>query len=305
MSRTQGRLQADLANFDGFVPLLPGADLVQVTLASETSTVHKIASGEYSLRTASTSSAYTFLGGVTGLIYRLGMQDDLQEFFGSARAGGAQGLPIGWPLTYATSSTTAGTSVSVTVESTVGFVAGQYVLVDTVASTVQEYCQITSITSSTVMVLASMAHAHTAPFPIAANVFTTPAGVSGRPPFTGLSQLTPVTSARPKGIEVTGLIVDYIVNTTAITVPTVGLYATTYAYGAAPSVTTLITQATNGLQVAAATTPYTIPVPVPIANQEFINTSNTFLSVEFDFTTGSSGSVDVLGVYIGVNYNYD
>jgi hypothetical protein len=304
MSRTQGRIQADLPNTDGYVPLMPGADIFQAVLAAETSAYHKIAAGEYSIRTTSASDAYSIIGGVTGIVYRVGMQDDLQEQFGSARAGGAQGLPVGVPLTLGTSSPSAGSLVSVTVDSTVGFSAGQAVLVDTVASGVQEYSFVSSITSGTVMVLTTLAHAHTGPFPIAANVFTTPAGVSGRPPFTGLSQLTPVTAPRGKGIAITGVVVDYIVNTTAITVPTVGVYATQVVNGVAVSPTTLLTQATNGLATAAAATPYSIPVALPVASQGFIVTPNTFVSIEFDFTTASTGSVDVLGMAVGVNFNY-
>jgi hypothetical protein len=284
--------------------MVPGAGLAQIGSIGGTVALTKIAAGEYSLRTSSATQAYGFVGAVSG-IYRMGMQDDLQEFFGSLRAGGAQGLPIGQPTTLATASITAGTLVSVTVDSTVNFFAGQYVLVDTVASGVQEYCQISSITNATTMVLVSVKNSHTAVFPIAANIFTTPAGVSGRPPFTGLSQLTPVTAARPKGLNPVGLWVNYIVNTTAITVPVCALYATQYVYGVAPTITTLISSATNNLQTAAATTSYTIPVPVPVANQGFIITPNTVITAEFDFTSGASGTVDVLGMWLQVAFNYN
>lgn len=299
MSRTQGIVQGDLAQPDGQIFLFPK----QVILASEASTIHKIAAGEYSQRTSSTSDAYTFVG-ILEDILRVGMQDDLQEAFGSSDAGGAQGLPVGVTQTLATGNITAGSAVSVTVKSTVGFQAGNWVLVDTVASTVQEACQIQSITSATVMVLKTVVNSHTAVFPIAQNLFTTPAGVTGRPPYTGMSQLTPVTAPRPKGIRVKGVTVNYAVNTTAITVPTVGLYATSYSYGAAPVVTTLITNATNGLLVGAASEPYSIPVPVPIANRGFTVTPNSVISVEFDFTTGGSGSVDVLGFVLSCDFNY-
>lgn len=83
---------------------------------------------------------------------------------GSATFGGtATGVS-----TTATVSISSGELVSVTVLSTAGFSANQYVLVDTVGSGVQEYCQIQSITSSTVMVLLSVVNDHTEPFPVAA-----------------------------------------------------------------------------------------------------------------------------------------
>ena len=305
MPRTQSTYNQDTPFGDGQIPLSPGADIVQIA-GSGTSAYTRIAAGEYSLRTATASVAYTFIGGATGLIYRVGVQDDLQEYYGSSRAGGSNLYPVGVPLTLATASTVAGTNVSVTVESTVGFTAGQYVTVDTVASGKQEFTQIVSITSGTVMVLANLVNSHTALFPVAANLFTTPAGVSGRPPYAGYSELTPVTSPRPKGINIKGLSVIYAVNTTAITVPTVGLYATSYANNVAASVTTLISQATNGLATAAQTNPYVIPVPVPLASQNFIVTPSTLVTVEFDFTNGTTAAgVDVLGFVLNCNFNYN
>jgi hypothetical protein len=304
MPRTQGTYNMDTPFGDGSIALMAGADIVQIAGAG-TSALTRIAAGEYSLRTATASVAYTFFGGVTGLVFRTGVQDDLQEQFGSTRAGGSNLLPVGSPLTLATASTVAGTAVSVTVESTVGFFAGQYVTVDTVASGVQEFAQISSITSATVMVLNKLVNSHTALFPVAENLFTTPAGVTGRPPYTGISELTPVSSVRPKGIGIRGLTVIYAVNTTAITVPTVGLFATQFANNVAPVVTTLITQGTNGLQTAAQANPYAIPVPVPFAQQGFIITPNTLISVEFDFTSGGTGTVDVLGIVLTCNWNYN
>jgi hypothetical protein len=305
MSRTQGPLQADMPQPDGLIPLFPGQDIIQIPVAAETSAMHKIAAGEYSLRTASASDAYEFVGSVSKAIYRCGMQDDLQEFFGSAQAGGAMGLAVGHRTTLATASITAGAGVSVTVDSTVGFSAGSRVLVDTVASGVQEICVIQSITSATAMVLVNVVNAHAAVFPISQNIFTTPAGVSGRPPYAGMSQLTPVTAPRPKGISFKQIYISYIVNTTAITVPTCAMYATTYAYGTAPVVTTLIASGTNGLQTAASTTPYVIPVPVPVANQGYITLPNTFVTIEFDFTSGASGTVDILGMEATCSFNYN
>lgn len=305
MTRTAGTFQADTPQPDGIIPLIPGAGIFQVPLASEASALHKIAAGEYSLRTSSATAAYTFVGALSHAIFRKGMQDDLQEAFGSAQAGGSQGLPVSNPITLATASIVAGTSVSITVESTVGLSAGQSVGLDTVASTVQEFTRIVSITDATHIVVASVANSHTAPFPVFANLFTTPASASGRPPFTGSSQLTPVTAARPKGIQINWIAVTYAVNTTAITVPTIGLYSCHYVNGVAPAITTLIAQATNGLLTAAASQPYTIYIPVPLANRSFITTYDTAVTIEFDFTSGASGNVDVLEMTASCAFNYN
>lgn len=305
MSRTASRLTSDQPFSDMLLALSPPGDIVQVPIAAETAKVTKIVFGEYSWRTGSASLPYTFAGGVSGLIFRTGLQDDYQQAFGSARAGGAVGLPIGFPQTLVTASTVAGVGVPLTVMSSVNFSVGQYIAVDTVASGVQEFAQITAIGSGTSITVRSLVNSHTANFPIAGNLFTTSGPRVGRPPFTGMSQLTPQTVAPPKGVNIQQLTVIYAVNTTAITVPTVGLAAIQYFNNAAPTITTLIANATNNLPVAAQAQPYMIPVPVPVAQQGFLVTPNTVVSVEMDFTTGATGSVDVLGFVLNGQYNYD
>jgi hypothetical protein len=302
MARTVSRLVADQPFSDLLIPLSPPGDIITF---GGTVVATKIAFGEYSLRTNQATQAYVLVGGVSGLIFRTGLQDDYQQAFGSSRAGGAQGLPVGFPATLSTGSIVAGSPVNIAVLSSVNFAVGAFVTIDTVASGVQEFTQITAIPDGTHITVAKIASSHTTPFPITQNLFTTPGPAVGRPPFTGLSQLTPQTSAPAKGINIQQLTVIYAVNTTAITVPTVGMAATQYVNGVAPTITTLITNATNGLATAAAAQPYAIPVPVPVAKQGFIVTPNTLVTVEFDFTTGASGSVDILGFVLAGQYNYD
>lgn len=304
MSRTLSRVTGDQPFSDMIIALSAPGDIQQVIVATETTKITKIAAGEYSFRTQSASVAYTFAAGVSGLIFRGGLQDDYQQAFGSSR-GGSANLPIGWPQTLSTATVAAGSSVAISVLSSVNFFVGQWLLIDTVASGVQEVAQITAIGSGTSITVGSLAHAHTTPFPIVGNLFTTPGPAVGRPPFTGMTQLTPQTSAPLKGINIKQIAVILAINTTAITVPTVGMYATQFFDVTAPTVTTLITQATNGLPTTASTTPYVIPVPVPVANQGFIITPNTIVTIELDFTTGASGSVDVIGFSLTGQYNYD
>lgn len=304
MSRTLSRISGDQSFSDMIIAMSAPGDIQQVIVATETTKITKIAAGEYSFRTQSASVAYTFAAGVSGLIFRGGLQDDYQQAFGSSR-GGSANLPIGWPQTLSTASATAGSSVAISVLSSVNFFVGQWVTIDTSTSGVQEVAQITAIGSGTSITIGTLAHSHTTPFPITGNLFTTSGPAVGRPPFTGMTQLTPQTSAPLKGINIKQIAVIYAINTTAITVPTVGLYATQFSDVAAPTVTTIISQATNGLQTAAASEPYVIPVPVPVANQGFIVTANTIVTIELDFTTGASGSVDVIGFILTGQYNYD
>src|ERR1700689_3141223 len=144
MSRTQNRFESDVAFPDGLIPLMPGADIVSI--GAGVAPLTRVAAGEYSFLTSSLSTAYTFVGGITGLVFRGGVQDNLQEAFGSSRAGGAQGLSIGAPQTFLNGGISAGTLVNVTVQSTVGITAGAYIQLDTVASGVQEYIQVSSVT---------------------------------------------------------------------------------------------------------------------------------------------------------------
>ena len=305
--RTQGQFQQDTPFPDGFITLLPGADIVQAggTGSSTYRRIGSAGSGEFSLYASTSTDTYVVMGGASGILYRSGMQDNLQEAFGSSKSGGAQGLPVGVPQTYSTSSTTAGAAVSIPVVSSVGFYAGRTVLVDTVASGVQESALIISIPDGTHIQVASLANAHTTPFPVVENIFSTPASVSGFPPFTGSSQLTPVTSARAKGILINSLTVNYIVGTAAISAETIGLTVMNYANATAPSVTTLISNATNGLATTVQATPHTVTIPVPVANQAFITNPNTAVIVEFDFTLGSSGTLDLLSFVLGCSFNYN
>lgn len=303
MSRTQGPLSADLpAVVDGLFPLAPGSNIFATTGAT---TLTRISSGEISLRATAAATAYVVIGQASSMLFRTGVQDDTQNFFGSLRAGGAQARSVGALSTLSTASTVAGTPVNIAVLSSVNFGAGQFAAVDTVASGIQEFAMITAIPDGTHITVASLVNAHTSPFPVFLNNFTTPAGASGRPPFAGMSQLTPVTSPRPKGIKFKQLNVVYIVTGAAASLMTVGMTAIQYQNAVAPIVTTLITNAANGLASAAAATPYVIPVPVPVANQNYIVTPNTSVVVEFDFTTGAAATLDVLGFYLIGDANYN
>jgi hypothetical protein len=302
MSRTQSASSSDTPFQDGLFPLAPGGDIFATTGAT---TLTRISSGEISLRATAAATAYVVIGTASSVLFRTGVQDDLQQFFGSSRAGGAQNLGVGNIFTLSTGSTVAGTAVNIAVLSSVNFTVGAFVTVDTVASGVQEFAIVTAIPDATHITVNKLVNPHTTPFPITLNLFTTPAGASGRPPFTGLSQLTPVTAPRPKGIAIKQLNVVYIVNTAAATAMSVGITAIQYGNAVAPVVTTLIANAANGLATASAATPYVIPVPVPVANQGFLVTSNTSVVVEFDFTTGAAATLDVLGFYLVCAFNYN
>src|SRR5215469_13928732 len=135
MSRTQSPQLYDTAFPDGIITFGP-TDMIIAT-GTGTGAYTRIASGEWSLR-VSTNTVSQVMVPVSGVLRRYGMQDFVQNQFGSTKALGAAGAPVGWPNTLSTGSSTAGTAVNVAVLSSVNFAVGQSCLVDTVASGVQE-----------------------------------------------------------------------------------------------------------------------------------------------------------------------
>ena len=134
------------------------------------------------------------------------------------------------------------------------------------------------------------------------NSFTTPAGVSGPPPFTGVTQLTPVTAARPKGIQVNSITFNYSIITNAATVNQVQVLEFDYSNGVAPVVTTLLANGTNGMQTAAATNPYS--TTVNITTPAYLTNQNKQVIVQWSLTPGAGGA-NIYGITANVTYNFN
>ena len=312
MSRTQARYDSDAQYQDGFLFL---SSLADTAYTSGTVTATRNGNGDYSANIGNSQTVVAVMP-VAGLLYRTGLQDDLQEQFGAGTVGlsGASANAQAAPgfATAITAGITAGTGVSIPVLQSgltagsiqSGFKVGQVVTLDTVASGVQEFPQITSIPDATHIVVNRVKNTHAAPAPVTGNLFTTPAGVTGRPPFTGLSQLTPVTGPRPKGILIKAIYPWYLVTGLALTLNTIGLIQTVAANGVANAVTNLIADANNGLPTAIQATPYLFGIPVPLAQQQFITTKFSSLNIEWDVTTGASGTARLYGVFLDVTFNY-
>lgn len=309
MSRTQGRLDSDRWQADGIIAL-SAFDLATVT---GTGVLTRIAAGEFSLRFSNLNTACVVGGTLSGPVFRTGLQDYLQEQFGSLAAGGSAGARVPGFSSYTTSSLAAGNNVSIPVLTSgltsgsvqSGFIVGSQVTIDSGAS--QEFATITGVADATHITVNTLAKTHSSGVIVSQNAFTTPAGVSGPPPFSGINQLTPVTAPRPKGIRLQSISVIYqITGASGITVPTVGVFQTTYGYATAPVVTTLLAQATNGLLTAANAQPYITLIPIANANKIWLTNNNEIITVELDFTSGAATSVlDVLGIQFNVDFNYN
>lgn len=126
--------------------------------------------------------------------------------------------------------------------------------------------------------------------------------VPGRPPFTGISQLTtPTQAGPPKGIRIDDVFIEYSVtggaNLTSLT-PT--LQETVYAENAAPVVTNI------PLVGAAALTQQANPhiAIFTVANPQFINDDFSILTVEWTFVVaGGTANVRAAGAHLHFNYN--
>lgn len=164
---------------------------------------------------------------------------------------------------------------------------------------------ITAIPDATHITVQALASAHTTPFPLASHAFVTPAGVSGSPPFTGVTQLTPVTAPRPKGVMIKQITPRYIINTASLTANTIGITKLVYTNNVvAPAATTILANAANGLGTVFGANPFVTPIPVPVANQAFVIERNSDVIIEWD-VQNNGGTIDLLGLMLDVNFNYN
>lgn len=300
MSRTQGRLDSDQPYKDGlvFFPIKVG------DFTTGTPTITRPGAGQVGVSLAGSATAYVAMMTLPFLVLRTGVQDDLQEFFGSANAGGAQGLAVPGLLEYSIGALTPGINKTINVTSSIGINPGAILTLDTVASTVQEFPVVASVTDATHIVVNSLANSHSAGVPLTLNAFTTPAGVTGRPPFTSTTEFNSTVAPRPKGIKFKQLAAVYSVATAAGTLNQLTLTATQYIpNNTAIAQTTLL--AATGMPEATNAQPYVSPVNLPVANQNFIVTPYTQLVLEWDFTTGTGGSAVLYGVYAKVDFNFN
>lgn len=131
-----------------------------------------------------------------------------------------------------------------------------------------------------------------------------PYQVSGRPPFTGATQLTPLIGTRPKGFKVTDITLVYQVNTANLTSINVQVNKTVYANNVALAQTILLANAANGLQITAQTLPYVTKVPITPANVLFNTTDNSEIHAELAVVTPASSVFRLYRAYIHGQFNY-
>lgn len=124
--------------------------------------------------------------------------------------------------------------------------------------------------------------------------YTTPAGASGSPPFTGITQLTPPTS-RPKGLEIMS-ITPILTVTTAVT-STFTLNQTLFVNGVAPATTAFFGPLTANVPISTDNvTPVAVPTPA------FMTGLNAQYVLNWNITAGVG---TIYGVRLGITLNYN
>jgi hypothetical protein len=311
-TRTKGRYDSDLGYSDGqiFISVADATELSPGSTTGGAPLITKNAVGDYSLNiTGATTPQVNLLFPLSGIIFRYGLQDDSQQQFGSQAAGGAQGLTVAGTTTITTASTVASNVVNVPVVNSANFVIGRRVKYGVNTCLITAIPDATHITLSGIQ-LGLIIPAVTFPAVITESLFTTPADVTGPPPYPGTTQFVPVTTPRPKGITIKQIYPVYEITVAPISAQTIGVTKTVIApaSGVVPVVTNLLTNAANGLQVAMSlpsgtpiVTPIQMPNPVQITYQ---NSKYASYNIEWDIT-GVSGSIQrVYGVWVDVTYNY-
>lgn len=305
MSRTQTRYDCDQGYTDGIIWLSYNNFAAYGTAPTATRT----AKGNYSWAQGS-SLTNQYVATLSKTLFRLGLRDYTQNAFG---AGGLGNLPygasngdlVGSPTTQSTASVTAkgpGVAVNIAVKYSGLFTVGKHVVLD-VGGTYPEVQVITAIPDTTHITVAQVIYNHTSVFQITQGAFTTSAGVSGPPPFTGVTQFTPVTAPRPKGILIRGFEVVYQVGTAALTSISLGLSQTTYKNATALSITDILAAGTNGLATANAATPYVIPVA--LVTPAYLTSDLTEYDLEIIAVTPSTSTFNLYGAFVYVTYNYN
>lgn len=297
--RTKTRWMSDQAVPDGQIFIPASSTWVTGGTAAWT----RNGSGDASLHFGNGQTGVMMIS-LDGVLARSGSQENLQEQFGAGAMApfGAGNSAVGVPTTKSTASASASPgNVTISVVNGNGFAAGNIAVIDTGANL--EYQRIISATATTIVVQ-RLTLSHTSPFTISQHGFYTPADVTGPPPFTGVTQLTPVTSARPKGVAFLAITPVYIIGAADATTLTIGLTQTAFSDNTAVSggVTSILAVGANGLVKTQRANPYVTYIPTTV--QTMRTTRNSQFTIEWNVTTPGGGTADIYGVFVDVAFNY-
>lgn len=132
-----------------------------------------------------------------------------------------------------------------------------------------------------------------------------PAGVTGRPPFAGISQLTPLSAFRLKGLKILNFKVIYLISTNPLSSHTCRMDKTVFANNVANAITPILASAANGLATAAQANPYVTTVTLAAAQQIYRISDLSEYVIEVAPTTPVGGAYRMYGVQVGVEFNFN
>jgi hypothetical protein len=132
---------------------------------------------------------------------------------------------------------------------------------------------------------------------------SSPADVTGRPPFTGASYLSPVLQGRPKGFKLTDVTFVYQVTTNPLTAITCRVDKMVHANNVANAITPVLATGVNGLQTAVQANPYVTKVSTPAA--VFNTTDNSDIIVEASVQTPAGGTARIYAMILHGVFNFN
>lgn len=129
-------------------------------------------------------------------------------------------------------------------------------------------------------------------------------------------QITPRTALKTKGFRLLSLDFVYLIAGATITTNQFGLATTKFANNVANSITSIVAIAANGLATATQANPYVTTYTLSAANQQAISNvtggiqgylllADNNLWIEWDMTTGASGTARCYGVDVSFEYNFN
>lgn len=140
---------------------------------------------------------------------------------------------------------------------------------------------------------------------VVANTGGPDGGVTGRPPFTGNTQITPVAGNRLKGIKLLSMKCIYLVTGAALTGHTLRVDKTVYANNAALAISAILANGANGLQTAIQANPYVTAVALAAGQQIYRVSDLSQYTIEIAPTTQGGGAFRLYGIEVLCEFNFN
>ena len=125
---------------------------------------------------------------------------------------------------------------------------------------------------------------------------------AGNPPFTGATQLTPLSAFVPKGIEIADITLVYSIGTAALTSQTMTLKSALFANTTAVSVSAVTLSTATALATASTTNPYVTKIAV--SAPAYTVADLTGLSIDNVVVAPASAIYNLYGAFVHCTFNH-